>query len=222
MDTFKYSTRQCLLHMGFHGLLTLVFGLLYFVSFFLWSAIFQLKLYVALLGLAVSFYFYYIQNHLTLAIIIICSIFVSAFTLYIMQKCTLNFYYFCYSKFLTWKSRQKGDNIEYVLKPRQERHKNKTTKTFSFQKPHPFPKEDDMNPQPGKSTHSDTSHGNTKFPASNTDKISMDFFAGTTTPESRKKRFHELLKIYHPDNASGDNEMIQEIMKQYKEKKNEQ
>jgi hypothetical protein len=47
------------------------------------------------------------------------------------------------------------------------------------------------------------------------------FFAGVNTPEEAKKRYKELIKIYHPDNSSGDaassaivNEQYRAILKQ--------
>ncbi|MCR4782633.1 MAG: J domain-containing protein [Lachnospiraceae bacterium] len=42
------------------------------------------------------------------------------------------------------------------------------------------------------------------------------FFTGIHNDESSlKKRYKELLKIYHPDNPDGDNDMVQEINREY-------
>lgn len=41
------------------------------------------------------------------------------------------------------------------------------------------------------------------------------FFSGVTNEIALKKRYKELIKIYHPDAESGDTETIQEINRQY-------
>lgn len=41
------------------------------------------------------------------------------------------------------------------------------------------------------------------------------FFKGVKSPLSLKKRYKDLIKIFHPDNLSGDNEIIQMINKEY-------
>lgn len=41
------------------------------------------------------------------------------------------------------------------------------------------------------------------------------FFKGVNSQQSLKKRYRELLKIYHPDEESGDMMTIQEINKEY-------
>ncbi len=41
------------------------------------------------------------------------------------------------------------------------------------------------------------------------------FFAGVCNSKSLKKRYKELIKIYHPDNMSGDNTTLQEINREY-------
>lgn len=41
------------------------------------------------------------------------------------------------------------------------------------------------------------------------------FFRGVASQQSLKKRYKDLLKIYHPDNVDGDNLVILEINKQY-------
>lgn len=47
----------------------------------------------------------------------------------------------------------------------------------------------------------------------------IDFFAGTTGLVGVRKRYKELLKIFHPDNINGDNTIIQLINKAYEEQK---
>lgn len=41
------------------------------------------------------------------------------------------------------------------------------------------------------------------------------FFAGVKNQLALKKRYKDLLKIYHPDNLAGDKEMVQKIGKEY-------
>lgn len=41
------------------------------------------------------------------------------------------------------------------------------------------------------------------------------FFAGVNNQSSLKKRYKDLLKIYHPDNKCGDTDAIQEINREY-------
>ena len=41
------------------------------------------------------------------------------------------------------------------------------------------------------------------------------FFRGVENRLSLKKRYKDLIKIYHPDNLAGDNETVLEITKQY-------
>lgn len=41
------------------------------------------------------------------------------------------------------------------------------------------------------------------------------FFVGVNSEASLKKRYKDLLKIFHPDNLNGDNTTIQQINKQY-------
>ena len=55
------------------------------------------------------------------------------------------------------------------------------------------------------------------------------FFIGVESKSALKKRYKQLLKIYHPDNLCGDTETLQEInreydrlLKQYETKKEEQ
>lgn len=41
------------------------------------------------------------------------------------------------------------------------------------------------------------------------------FFSGVVSKQSIKKRYKDLIKIYHPDNLDGDNETVQEINSEY-------
>lgn len=41
------------------------------------------------------------------------------------------------------------------------------------------------------------------------------FFAGVGSRSSLRKRYRNLIKIYHPDNIDGDNNTIQEINREY-------
>lgn len=41
------------------------------------------------------------------------------------------------------------------------------------------------------------------------------FFAGVTSELALKKRYKDLIKIYHPDNVSGDTDTVQEINREY-------
>ncbi len=41
------------------------------------------------------------------------------------------------------------------------------------------------------------------------------FFVGVNSEDSLRKRYRDLLKIFHPDNLNGDNTTLQEINKQY-------
>jgi hypothetical protein len=41
------------------------------------------------------------------------------------------------------------------------------------------------------------------------------FFSGVRSKQSLKKRYKDLLKIYHPDNQDGDHDTIQEIIREY-------
>lgn len=43
----------------------------------------------------------------------------------------------------------------------------------------------------------------------------MFFFAGVKNELSLKKRYKDLLKIYHPDNLAGDKEIVQIISREY-------
>lgn len=41
------------------------------------------------------------------------------------------------------------------------------------------------------------------------------FFSGVGSKQSLKKRYKDLIKIYHPDNVDGDKNTIQEINREY-------
>ena len=59
------------------------------------------------------------------------------------------------------------------------------------------------------------SHGsNTHNSASNVVKGDM-FFSGVGSKQSIKKRYKDLIKIYHPDNLDGDQHTVQEINNEY-------
>lgn len=45
------------------------------------------------------------------------------------------------------------------------------------------------------------------------------FFIGVQDAQTLKKRYKDLLKIYHPDNASGDTETVLEIKREYEKLK---
>lgn len=46
-----------------------------------------------------------------------------------------------------------------------------------------------------------------------------DFFSGVKSASSLRKRYRELIKIFHPDNLSGDTVVIQKINREYEELK---
>ena len=46
-------------------------------------------------------------------------------------------------------------------------------------------------------------------------------FAGADHPASVKKRYKDLIKIFHPDNTAGDTGMIQKINEEYEKLKKE-
>jgi hypothetical protein len=41
------------------------------------------------------------------------------------------------------------------------------------------------------------------------------FFSGVNSKQSIKKRYKDLIKIYHPDNQAGDSDTVQEINSEY-------
>ena len=46
-----------------------------------------------------------------------------------------------------------------------------------------------------------------------------EFFSGVNTASSLKKRYKDLIKIFHPDNLSGDTVVIQKINREYEQLK---
>ena len=51
--------------------------------------------------------------------------------------------------------------------------------------------------------------------------LSGSLFAGVTNPLALKKRYRDLLKIFHPDNLCGDTNMVTIINREYDKLKNE-
>lgn len=49
----------------------------------------------------------------------------------------------------------------------------------------------------------------------NTIKNDTVYFAGVNNLKSLKKRYHDLLKIYHPDNQNGDSTVSKQIQEEY-------
>lgn len=47
------------------------------------------------------------------------------------------------------------------------------------------------------------------------------FFQGVTNPLALKKRYKDLIKIFHPDNLAGDKDIIQQINREYDHLKRE-
>lgn len=47
------------------------------------------------------------------------------------------------------------------------------------------------------------------------------FFKGVRSPLALKKRYKDLIKIFHPDNVAGDKEIIQRINREYESLKND-
>ncbi len=45
------------------------------------------------------------------------------------------------------------------------------------------------------------------------------FFSGVSTQKALKKRYKDLIKIYHPDGESGDNATVAEINREYEDLK---
>lgn len=41
------------------------------------------------------------------------------------------------------------------------------------------------------------------------------FFKGVASPQALRKRYKDLIKIYHPDSEFGDNQTVQEINREY-------
>lgn len=51
--------------------------------------------------------------------------------------------------------------------------------------------------------------------------VVRQLFCGVTNPLTLKKRYRDLIKIYHPDNLAGDHEMVLMINKEYEQMKEE-
>lgn len=47
------------------------------------------------------------------------------------------------------------------------------------------------------------------------------FFRGVTNTLELKKRYKDLIKIFHPDNVNGDKDTLQQINREYEQIKNE-
>ncbi len=51
----------------------------------------------------------------------------------------------------------------------------------------------------------------------NEERSNVFWFTGINSAEELKKRYRELMKIYHPDNQAGDTSMVQQIQAEYDE-----
>lgn len=51
----------------------------------------------------------------------------------------------------------------------------------------------------------------------NEERSNVFWFRGINNAEELKKRYRELMKIYHPDNQAGDTSMVQQIQAEYEE-----
>ena len=51
--------------------------------------------------------------------------------------------------------------------------------------------------------------------------LAGSFFAGVNNPLALRKRYRDLLKIFHPDNLCGDSQMVTVINREYERLKNE-
>ncbi|MDE5932005.1 MAG: hypothetical protein K2H40_05915 [Lachnospiraceae bacterium] len=58
-------------------------------------------------------------------------------------------------------------------------------------------------------------------PVYNSGRDVSDLFRGVKNPLALKKRYKDLIKIFHPDNVAGDKDMIQRINKEYENLKHE-
>ena len=52
-----------------------------------------------------------------------------------------------------------------------------------------------------------------------TEDIARVLFRGATNPLTLRKRYKDLLKIFHPDNLCGDAELVQMINREYERRK---
>lgn len=53
----------------------------------------------------------------------------------------------------------------------------------------------------------------------NAEEIAKALFSGVTNPLTLRKRYKDLLKIFHPDNLCGDAEIVQMINREYEKRK---
>lgn len=53
----------------------------------------------------------------------------------------------------------------------------------------------------------------------NMESVSAALFRGVTNPLTLRKRYKDLLKIFHPDNLCGDAELVQMINREYEKRK---
>ena len=49
--------------------------------------------------------------------------------------------------------------------------------------------------------------------------VSAVLFRGVSNPLALRKRYKDLLKIFHPDNLCGDAELVQMINREYEKRK---
>lgn len=68
-----------------------------------------------------------------------------------------------------------------------------------------------------KTYHSNTTYHSDESGQSQTAAYRENFFKGVRSKEEAKKRYRELMKIYHPDNECGDNNITQIIQEEYEE-----
>lgn len=55
----------------------------------------------------------------------------------------------------------------------------------------------------------------TKNSEATNEKVESEFFKGVKNVDELKKRYHDLLKIYHPDNNAGDTDVTRKIKEEY-------
>lgn len=71
------------------------------------------------------------------------------------------------------------------------------------------------------SKYRESQNSNSQNQQNTEDTALIALFAGCNDKESLRKRYRELMKIYHPDNFNGDNEMCQKIQSIYEKLCNE-
>ena len=71
----------------------------------------------------------------------------------------------------------------------------------------------------GHENYSDFEDSDSSFEKSNFtgEKPTINLFSGIQNLDDLKKRYRDLLKIYHPDNSAGDEEMTKQIQAEYEE-----